>query len=157
MPISQTAGGLPRRAMRSSQGHLEPGVSFHHFEDLHGSTGRQVTIAAYIEPQIDDMLLQRIGLVAVSLLPQHRGEIAHGREAVGMRFTELAASRRYDGFEELAGRIEVALGRNRSREIVDRSQCFEAVVAVKPAHPLDDLLLSLARSDQIALRGHRDG
>ena len=48
---------------------LIPGVSFHHFEDLHGSTGGRITIAAYAEPQLDDMLLQCIGLVVVPLLP----------------------------------------------------------------------------------------
>ena len=48
---------------------LEPGVSFHHGEDFDGSTGGRITIAAYAEPQLDDMLLQCIGLVAVPLLP----------------------------------------------------------------------------------------
>jgi hypothetical protein len=44
-------------------------VSFHHFEDLYGSTCGRVTIATCAAPQLDDMLLQCIGLVAVSLLP----------------------------------------------------------------------------------------
>ena len=48
---------------------LRPEVSFHHFEDLYGSTCGRVTIATCAAPQLDDMLLQCIGLVAVSLLP----------------------------------------------------------------------------------------
>ncbi len=61
--IAASYGAL--RAMRF------PGseVSFHHFEDLYGSTRGRVTIAAYAAPKLDDMLLQCIGLVAVSLLP----------------------------------------------------------------------------------------
>ena len=61
-----------------------------------------------------------------------------------------------DRFEELMGGLEIALGRDRSGEIVDRSKGFATVVAVQPAHPFDDTLLKLARLDQIALSGHRD-
>src|SRR5271165_56639 len=152
--------GAQTRLLRSARNDsltLISGVLLHHLENRCGTARCRVIFAPSSALHLNHLLLQGVGLLSISLLPQDRGEIAHCRQTIGVLLAEFAAGGREHRYEQLPRAGEVALRGDRSGKVVDGPQGFEIGVAEQRATPAYHLLLQLPRLFQMTLRcqGHR--